>query len=111
MSHKPAGGLGSKVVRKSSLPKTEPKARLINPRAVSQLGTAVDPRAVEKLDAGRGYATPVGPTSNMGQGPGANRTLYGQSGTQKTYGPVDRGSTPPARDILSGFGPEKSSRG
>ncbi len=41
----------------------------------------------EPLDAGRGYHPPVGPTSNMGQGPGANRTIHG-TGSQAQHGDV-----------------------
>jgi hypothetical protein len=43
-------------------------------------------------------------------GPGAGRTVS-RSGSQGTHGPVDAGSSPTRRDILSQFGPENSRGG
>ena len=114
-SHRPGGGIVGKNVRQVRAPKAEPIPHKVNPTAVDQLGQALAHKP-DALYGGRGYATPVGPTSNMGQGPGANRTLYGQSGTNQTYGAVrgpeaDRAPDVPAarpgRDILSQFGPER----
>jgi hypothetical protein len=114
MPNKPAGGLGSRQVVKSRAPKVEPIPHKVSVAAVSQLGEAVAFKP-EPLTAGRGYAEPQGPTSNMGQGPGANRVLYGQSGTQRTYGPTRGGEpdrapdipgTKPGKDILRDYGPE-----
>lgn len=63
--------------------KTQPKPHAINPAAVSQIGTAVDPKAVERMSAGRGYkgASPV-PQS---PGPGGGRTIHhcGSQGKHK----------------------------
>lgn len=38
--------------------KREPMAHGISPKGVSQIGTAVDPKAVESVHAGRGYEAP-----------------------------------------------------
>jgi hypothetical protein len=60
-------------------------------------------------------ATPGRPSQMLGNqkaldvgggGPGKGRTVY-KPGFQGTHGPVNRGSAPPPRDILSEFGPEK----
>jgi hypothetical protein len=76
------GGLGmSKVVHRSA-PKVEPKSTAINPGGAAQLGgKALAPKYATPLEAGPGYSTPVGPTSSMGQGPGANRQTH-PSGSQ-----------------------------
>jgi hypothetical protein len=111
---KSGGGLTSSKLVERKYPKAEPIPHAINPAAVSQIGVSVDPRAVEKLDAGKGYRTPVGPSSNMGQGPGANREVF-RSGSQGTHGPVRQGekdyapdvpASKPGRDILSQYGGE-----
>jgi len=66
----------------------------------------------ERLDRGRGYAPPVGPTDNVAAcGVGGGRRIYG-SGSQSTYGKPAQGN-PPAQptDTLSEFGPDyKGSR-
>ncbi len=101
------GGISSNKLVQSKAPKAEPRARAISPGGADQLGQKVGPRrAVEPLDAGPGYRTPVGPSSNMGVGPGANRQVH-RCGSQGTHGPVNRGQSSPARDILSEFGPDK----
>ena len=54
-------------------------------------------------------AVPLGNqlTNNVGAGgPGAGRTLYGQSGSQKMHGSPAPGYSPPRKDILSDYGPE-----
>jgi hypothetical protein len=56
--------------------KREPRPYAINQNFPSQIGSAIDPMAVEKMQAGRGYkAETNGPTDGMEQGPGANRKV------------------------------------
>jgi len=88
MTHKPGGGIDSKQVVQRRAPKAEPVPRKVNPAAVSQLGEALAFKP-EPVFVGKGYATPQGPSDNVAAvGVGGGRTLYGQSGTQTTHGPV-----------------------
>jgi hypothetical protein len=107
MANKPGGGIQSKNVRNVRAPKTEPVSKRADPAAVSQLGEALAFKPAP-IFVGHGYAEPQAPTSSMGQGPGANRVLYGQSGTQGVHGPV-AGQRPPekGKDILGAFGSDK----
>jgi hypothetical protein len=50
----------------------------VNQNFPSQLGSAMDPKAVEAF--GHTAAAHIGPTSGMGQGPGANRTVKPHGG-------------------------------
>ena len=113
---KSGGGITSNKVVNSRAPKAEPRSRAISPAAVSQIGlkqgnhatdTGTFRRRSEPLVVGRGYQTPVGPTSNMGQGPGANRTVY-RSGSQSPT-PAAR-PLPAGREILRDFGPDMKRR-
>jgi hypothetical protein len=103
------GGITSSKLVRAKAPKAEPRSRAMSPGGVSQMGTAVDPRSVTPLVSGRGYQ-PKGPTSNMGQGPGANRVVM-RSGSQSLHGPVTPGEVrsprPGGRDTLSEYGPDK----
>jgi hypothetical protein len=110
-THRPGGGIDSRVVKNVRAPKTEPIPHKVTPGAADALGQAMAYKP-PPLYSGKGYATPQGPSSNMGQGPGANRTLYGQGGTQGIHGPINRGEGPsnPPRDILSEFGPDVPGR-
>ena len=110
------GGYGSRNVRHTSNPKSEPRPHARNPATVSQYGqmqgdhtTALgggktkykgDPDFTRK-----GYATPVGPTSFDNTGPGGGRTVM-RSGAQGQHGAPAPGN-PPAKgvDILNQFGP------
>lgn len=56
-------------------PKVEPRPYAINANFPSQLGSAIDPKAEEKIHDGPGYRPTLGPTDSMGQGPGANRMI------------------------------------
>jgi hypothetical protein len=98
------GGITSNKLVQSKAPKVEPRSKAISPEGVAQLGAAT---AFQKkpLDMGPGYQ-PVGPTSNMGQGPGANRTTY-KCGSQGLQGSVNPGHSAPAKDILGSFGPDR----
>jgi hypothetical protein len=89
------GGLGMNKVVHRQAPKVEPKSTAINPGGAAQLGSkALAPKYATPLEAGRGYSTPVGPSSNMGQGPGANRQTH-RSGSQGQWGSLNRGEPRP----------------
>jgi hypothetical protein len=103
MSHKPAGGLHSKVVRHTTSPKVEPRSRAINPSAVNYLGNHLGDHVTNKgstgfrpesLVRGAGYNAPVGPKNLMPEGAGSGRTIYG-CGSQGVQGEVNRGSPRP----------------
>jgi hypothetical protein len=104
MKAKSGGGITSNKLVQSKAPKAEPQSRAMSPETVAQLGAST---AFQKkpLEMGRGYQ-PVGPTSNMGQGPGANRTVH-HCGSQGLQGSPDPGHSPQRKDILSEYGPEK----
>jgi hypothetical protein len=101
-SNKPAGGLGSRVVRHSSAPKVEPKPRAINPGAAAQLGTSLGNHATvqqtkgplkgagQPIYGGPGFKSPVGPTPQTKAGPGSGRTVH-RSGSQSRHGDVAQG--------------------
>lgn len=63
--------------------KREPRPYSINQHFPSQIGTAIDPLAVEKMHDGGTLRPPYGVTDGMGQGPGANREV-------KTHGSQGR---------------------
>ena len=64
----------------------EPRSMAINQNFPSQLGSAIDPMAVERYMEGKGYEAdvPKGPSRGMGVGPGANREVM-KSGGQGRY--------------------------
>lgn len=65
--------------------KREPRPYAINQNFPSQLGSAIDPYAAEKMRLGGGYSPGHnGPTDGMGQGPGANRKVR-STGTQGSH--------------------------
>jgi hypothetical protein len=67
--------------REVSRGKVEPRPYAINQNFPSQLGSAIDPKAVERMRDGAGYsAAHNGPTDGMGQGPGANRQVKRHGG-------------------------------
>jgi hypothetical protein len=103
---KQGGGSKSRVVREVGV-RTGAGARVMSPRGVSQIGSSMGnhttgdtgktSRPVEPV---RGAALPAGLSvplgnevaKNVGAGkPGAGRTLYGQSGTNKQYGAANPG--------------------
>jgi hypothetical protein len=99
------GGITSNKLKQDRLSKAEPRSRAISPEAADQLGQATSFKK-PPLDMGRGYQ-PVGPTDNVkAVGVGGGRTVM-RCGSQNLHGPVNRGHSPAARDILSEFGPEK----
>jgi hypothetical protein len=108
MSHKPAGGLHSRVVRHSSNPKSEPRSHARNPGAVAQYGQMQGTHVTHAKESDyrgdpdyvrKGYAQPVGPTSFSNIGPGGGRTVM-KSGQQSCHG-TPTGTRPRAgRPIL-----------
>jgi hypothetical protein len=107
-NRKPGGGLGSRVVREVPV-RVGNRSDVVNPRGVSQVGqslgnhvteSARKGRPVENVYAGRLPAggpggVPLGNeiAKNVGAGkPGAGRNLWGQSGSQKQYGPSAPGA-------------------
>jgi hypothetical protein len=114
MSHKPGGGLHSRVVRHTTEPKVEPRPHARNPAKVAQYGQLVGNHATNTRGATnykgepdftrQGYSPPVGPTSFSNVGPGGGRKIYG-SGSQQQYGSGGP-AKPSGRDILGDFGPE-----
>src|SRR5262249_44744059 len=104
----PGGGFGSsKHVRVQVYYGQQSKGK--NPRAVSQIGSAMGnhitestgkmgrEKVIERMDhpaptaAGIRLGNQV--AGNVGKGgPGAGRNLYGQSGSNKVYGPVNPGT-------------------
>ena len=68
------GGPGSRTIKHSAAPKTEPRAKAVNVRGVSQIGSSMGNhadggkvsagKAVEPLYQGKGYSTPVGANTN-----------------------------------------------
>jgi hypothetical protein len=116
MSHKPGGGLHSRVVKHSTNPKVEPRAYARNPGAVGQYGAIQGSHVTRGRDSPyrgepdptmrRGYNNPVGPTNMALSGPGAGREVM-RSGGQGTHGPVAPGNAPAKnKDILSSYGPD-----
>jgi hypothetical protein len=124
-----AGGPGSRALT----PKTNVyfgghQANKVDPGGADQLGEQTSnhitgdmggrstklPNPATPLDGGS--MTAVGATKlgnevalNVGGGgPGAGRTLYGQSGVQGQHGPVNPGKPTPAREILRDFGPDSA---
>jgi len=120
MSHKPGGGLHSKVVKHSTNPKVEPRAYARNPGAVGQYGNILGSHVTRGRDSTyrgepdpltrRGYNAPVGPTNMALSGPGAGREIM-PAGGQGTHGSVAPGNAPSkTRDTLAEFGPESKPR-
>src|SRR5262249_30210322 len=104
---KPGGGFGSsKHVRVQVHYGQQSKGR--NPRAVSQIGSSMGNHVTEhtgKMNRNEviermATAAPTAAGIRLGNevagnvgvgGPGKGRTLYGQSGSNKVYGPVNPG--------------------
>jgi hypothetical protein len=116
MSHKPSGGLHSRVVKHSTNPKVEPRAYARNPAAVAQYGQLQGSHITRGEDSKyrgepdptrqRGYNNPVGPTNMALSGPGAGREIM-RAGGQGTHGSPSAGNAPSRiRDTLAEFGPD-----
>jgi hypothetical protein len=110
------GGYGSRPHVEKSI-RTGSGSRGTHPGGVAQLGQHVGDKATHGNSKGTGYRgeplhndrsfQPVKfgneLATNVGKGgPGAGRTLYGQSGLQGTHGATNPGSPrPPGRGILT----------
>jgi hypothetical protein len=103
-------GGGRTPVQKST--RTGAAAHGINVKHVAQIGTAIDPKAIEPRPA----PMPAGANQKLGNevalnvgrgGPGAGRTVF-VCGSQGMHGAAVQGPARPARDILSEFGKERS---
>jgi hypothetical protein len=101
----------------SRAPKAEPKPYAKRPAGAGQIGLMYGNKVTyqgqatgytgERLDRGRGYAPPQGPTDNVAAcGVGGGRKVYA-SGSQGTQGSVDPGSPRPVprEHIIESFGP------
>jgi hypothetical protein len=109
MSHKPGGGLHSRVVKHSTAPKVEPRPHAKGPGGVSQYGQMQGTHIThgtesgyrgDPVNIGPGYRNPVGPTNMALQGPGAGCNIMPHGG-QGRHGPV-AGTRPTAgRGILN----------
>jgi hypothetical protein len=127
VTRKAGGGINSKQ-HVSKPVRYGDRATKINPRGVAQIGTNrgnhattrsalltgdVEPVSVGKNPAGGPGSVTLGneiTTNVKGGGPGKGRVLYGQSGSNQTYGPVAGAPKPQGRDILSEFGGESKPR-
>ena len=108
------GGYGSRPHVDVRAPKAEPKPYAKRPAGVAQIGNMVGDHITnrdstgykgERMDRGRGYAPPVGPTDNVAAcGVGGGRTIY-KTGQQQQYGSGGE-QEPAGRDILSSYGPD-----
>lgn len=109
MKNKPAGGIGSRVVKSSNAGrKVEPKAVGIKPGHAGQIGQALGNHA---QDAGAKKLNPVIPARTQGYNApsGANtnsKPSVMARGTQAMHGPGAGKPAPQGRDILSDFGRE-----
>jgi hypothetical protein len=121
---KAGGGINSRQ-HKSVGVRTGAPRQGKNVRAVSQIGQNMgnhstnrremmpERKVVERVKGPQGISVPLGNSlaTNVGSGgPGKGRVLYGQSGSNQTYGPVAGSPKPQGRDILSEFGGESKPR-
>jgi len=131
MAKKDSGGglTSNKLVRPEV--RTGTGAKGVKPGYTSQLGSMKGTHVTDRAETPASGALitkdairpPAGGNQRLGNelatnvgkgGPGAGRTLYGQSGTNCQYGAADPGN--PAKpsigpkDILSDFGPERGKR-
>lgn len=126
MANKKGGGIGSRQHRSVGVRNGTARPRGQNPRWTSQIGQSYGNKAmnrpgmmptekvIEKRRTGEvGLGARLGNelALNVGKGgPGTGRTLYGQSGSNQTYGPVAGSPKPQGRPILSEFGGESKPR-
>jgi hypothetical protein len=117
--NRPAGGIGSRVVKQQSVRTGQP-AKEMRPKGVSQIGQSLGnhsmdsggkrlTRSVEPVRGASMRSVPLGneTAKSAGSGPGAGRTVMG-SGSQGQHGGVAGSVKPAGRDILSEFGPDSA---
>jgi hypothetical protein len=102
------GGITSRVNRKVAQNVGPARTNIVSVAATDMLGQSL---AFKRPDLIKGTApqVPMGNAvaTNIGKGgPGTGRVTH-HCGSQGTHGPTT-GTTRPARDILSEYGPEKS---
>ena len=86
------GGIDGKNVGHYRDAKREPIAHGVSPGAVSRLGGAVgEGTPYKNLYNKQAYTTPIGPSDNMGVGPGANRMVMRAGSQSKTPNPTPMG--------------------
>jgi hypothetical protein len=109
------GGFGSRNVKEVPV-RVAQKPTGVNPGAVAQFGSAIGNHSTEQgrnlSYKGEPYRekTPIGVplgnavALNIGKGGvGTGRTLYGQSGSQRQYGPAAPGNPPKAGELFPGW--------
>jgi hypothetical protein len=79
LGNRSGGGIEGRQVGHYRDRKSEPVTYPIDPGRAADIGMSVHYRKMPLQ--GEGYSNPIGPSDNMGQGPGANRTIM-RSGTQ-----------------------------
>jgi hypothetical protein len=118
--YKPAGGPQSRNVTEKPI-RTGVGGRGVNKNWVSQIGQSLGNHATESGKVLRGVrADPYRPpnfqpvklgneiATNVGKGgPGAGRTLYGQSGSQRQWGGVNPGNPPARSELFPGWSSKK----
>jgi hypothetical protein len=105
MPARSGGGIQGKNVGHYRDRKAEPVVHAVSPGSVSRLGAKVGVGTPhESLYQGKGYSTPIGPSDNMGAGPGANRMVM-RSGSQGQHGSAVSGTARPGanKPIFPGF--------
>jgi hypothetical protein len=123
--HRPGGGINSREAHKQGV-KVGRSAIEMRPAGVSQIGSSMGNRVTNSgrtlsgaVEPVQGKALPQGLSVPLGNqkaldvgkgGPGAGRVLYGQSGTNKQYGPAAGSPKPQGREILREFGPDVPNR-
>jgi hypothetical protein len=85
-----SGSGGGARVSHVKAPKVEPIPHAVAAGRASLIGQSVY-FAKGPLYSGPGYSTPVGPSSNMGQGPGANREVFRSGSQSPTPNPTPMG--------------------
>ena len=92
MANRTGGGINSRVVSQTNAPKREPISHAVSVGAVSRLGGMVgEGTPYKNLYNKQGYTTPLGPTDNMGAGPGANRMVMRAGSQAPTPSPTPMG--------------------
>jgi hypothetical protein len=86
------GGIEGKNVGHYRDPMQEPRPHSVSVGAVSRLGGMVgEGTPYKNLYNKQGYTTPLGPTDNMGAGPGANRMVMRAGSQAPTPSPTPMG--------------------
>jgi hypothetical protein len=98
------GGINSRVVSNVKAPKAEPTSYAVTPGRASTIGQSVYFHKGPLQTQGGAYSNPIGPSDNMGQGPGANRVTL-PHGTQGQHGSSVGGQPRPGsgKPIFPGF--------